>query len=31
MEVRPESNIDNHLFKGMFSHVEDMEKTFILI
>ena len=22
--VRPESNIDNHRFKGMFSHFEDM-------
>ena len=25
--VRPESNIDNHLFKGMFSHVKEMEKN----
>ena len=25
--VGSESNIDNHLFKGMFSNVEDMKKN----
>ena len=25
--VRPESNIDNHLLKGMFSHFENIEKN----